>query len=163
MEVREMRASAKFTACVLVAGWALGTALFSGCTTGSSTDNNTDGGFQPPVDRDTGTPTDPDTGAPAPTCTTSRDPAKPIRNATCQACLDGKCCTLQQTCFQIQGDTGAGTVGCGDYHECIDNCIDTDGGSTCEEDCDLTAAAGVIDAYGAIAECGNTNCVAECD
>jgi hypothetical protein len=158
-----MRASAKFTAFVLFTGVALGAAAWSGCTTGSSTLNDTDGGNQPVNNPDSGTPVDPDTGAPAPTCTTARDPAKPIRNATCQTCLDRNCCPLQQKCFNIQGDTGAGTVGCGDYHECIDNCIDTDGGSTCEEDCDLTAAAGVIDAYGAIADCGNTNCVAECD
>jgi hypothetical protein len=132
----------------------------------SGTVNNTEAGAPAPTDTtpvDNGTPDgggdNGDTGAALCTTNTKQDQNHPIRSAGCQQCLNNRCCTELTNCFNITPD--AGTVGCNDYHECLDNCIDTDGGTTCEDQCDTaTGGNGVVDSYDKLAQCANTNCAA---
>ncbi len=163
-----MNSSAKTTAISLLAAAALGAAVFTGCTVTSGTVDDIDGGTQPNKEKDAGA-TDNDAGetkpdASAATCETKRT-SEYIVSATCQACLDAKCCSQQKTCFDIAAPDES-KVNCNDYAACIDDCSGT---ATTEEeldacygDCDLTAADGVQTAYEAIVSCGVADCAAEC-
>lgn len=160
-----MKSSAKFTATFLAAA-ALGTiAYVTGCTVTSGTVDDTDGGTSSNTDSgtsnsDTGTGTNADTGTGTKTCNSGGEGT--FLNATCQACLDEKCCAEQTACYAIKGDDAAGKVGCNDYDKCISNCTDTGGQQTCYDGCDTTAQTGVKDAYDAIVSCGETKCASAC-
>jgi hypothetical protein len=159
-----MNSSAKMTTISFLAAAALGAVVFAGCTVGSGTVDDTDGGTVTPTPdsgtSDTGS-TDTDSG-PAATCESKQQ--GDFINATCQACLANSCCTELKGCFDLAGDADAGTVDCNEYSTCIDDCgtkpeAERD---ACYSDCDLTAAPGVQTAYESITTCATTNCSAEC-
>ncbi|MBX3204228.1 MAG: hypothetical protein KF764_04120 [Labilithrix sp.] len=158
-----MNSNAKTTAFSLLAVAAVGAAVFMGCTVGSGTVDDTDGGDQPKKDggstEDTGTPTD-DAGAA--TCESKQEGV--FVDETCQACVAKSCCTELKTCYDLPGDDANGKVDCNAYDTCIDDCGGKAEGerADCYKDCDDTAATGVQSAYEAIESCAKTNCATEC-
>jgi hypothetical protein len=159
-----MNSSAKMTAVSFLAAAALGAAVFTGCTVGSGTVDDTDGGTTTPKTdsgtSDTGKP-DTDGGGTA-TCESKQQ--GDFIDAKCQACLAGSCCTELKGCFDIAGDVDAGKVDCNDYSTCIDDCGTKPDAEreACYADCDTTAADGVQTAYDKITACADTNCKDAC-
>jgi hypothetical protein len=160
-----MNSSAKITVSFLAAA-ALGAAVVAGCTVGSGTVNDTDGGTQTTNDSGpSGTDAGGDTGTVTPATCTKKNAFKFSDVPKCETCLDTKCCTPQQTCFNIPEDTDAGKIDCNGYVDCIDNCTTTKTGTEledCYKQCDDLAGSGVQAAYDAIVTCADTNCQADC-
>jgi hypothetical protein len=168
-----MNSSARITLAILLAGSALGVAVISACTVNSTTNNDTDGGGATSSSGSTGTSSggtssggtssggtsSGGTSSGGSACATSKQDAGVVfRTAACQSCLNTKCCTQLTKCFNIPETTD--NIDCNDYH----NCIEAANGDTAKENlCDTVASdAGIIEAYQAIADCGNTNCKTEC-
>lgn len=90
-----------------------------------------------------------------------------IVNATCQACLNAKCCTELKTCFNMPKNSGG--ANCDEYAKCIDDCFSdkypTDADKQkCATDFCIAAAPEFQQPYEAIIDCAerNNNCVTEC-
>ena len=183
-----MNASAKVTA-VLLACAALGTAVFSGCTVNSTSNNDTDGGNTSgssgstsgdgtsggSTSGTTGTGTDGGgTGVPVGTGCAENKQKEGVVSVECQTCLETKCCTELKGCFNVAA-TGD-KVDCDDYATCASKCHDdaaaeADGGdpsdleTACITDlCNPAAVDGIPAAYDAIIACGEKteNCKDAC-
>jgi hypothetical protein len=154
-----MKSSAKVTAVSFVAATALGAAIFMGCTFGSGTVDDTDGGTQNPDSgrNETSTPTD---GGPPGDSSACSTPTRTftIGSEACQACANTKCCGQQQACFGIAGDPDAGTTDCNDYNDCYVAATTPDDIAVC----DLAASQGVPAAYQQMLQCLESNCAADC-
>ena len=161
-----MNSSAKMTAISFLAAAALGAVIFTGCTTGSGTVDDTDGGTQT-NNKDSGTTpktdggtTDTDSG-PAATCESKQQ--GDFVDAKCQACLAGACCTELKGCFNAAVDDAGGKLDCNDYSTCINDCTGTEAElEACYTACDGAAADGIAQAYTGIETCATTNCNTEC-
>ena len=167
-----MNSSAKVSVVTLLAAAALGAAVFTqGCTATSGTDNDTDGGTQSSSGTSgasssgtSGRPATDAGGDAAPTnaCAGNKQSAdNGFAPATCQPCLEQKCCDKLKTCFDIP-DT-AEALDCNEYTECTDKCATDADPTTCQKDCDDLAVPGVVDAYDAIVTCGGSSCKTECE
>lgn len=160
-----MNSSAQLTAISFLAAAALGAAVFGGCTTTSGIVDDTDGGTpsdRTPVDNDSGSQPDASQDA-GPKCESKQDGI--LGSEKCQSCLAASCCTELQGCFSIAADADAGKVDCNEYATCINECgtkpeAERD---ACYEDCDLTAADNVANAYNAIVNCKDKNCTTACE
>lgn len=155
-----MSASAKLTAVTFLAAAALGAAIATqGCTVTSTTINDTDGGTQSSggtsgsADGDGGSEGGSSGGGQ--TCNAGEFPTS--LNATCQACLEQKCCADLKSCFEI--NPGPSLLSCKELADCVNEAKDETEHQACVDSADPL----VKDAYGRIVGCADTNCAAECD
>ncbi len=171
-----MNTSAKLYAVTFLAASALGVAVLTGgCTVTSGTVNDTDGGSSGSsgtsgTSGSSGTTDDGGTEA-GPTCNNPSQTEK--FSATCQACLEAKCCNELNACYTIPKPGDGTKLDCNDLTKCITDCRannppqngDSGAADTCADDCaDPDANAdGVVDAYNAIIACTGNNCNAECE
>lgn len=153
-----MSASAKLTAVTLLAAAALGAAVATqGCTVTSGTVDDTDGGTQGTSggSSDAGGGRDGGSSGGGEACKAGEFPTSV--DATCQACLEQKCCADLKSCFQITPGTDAG-LSCKELAECVNDAKDETEFQACVDSAD----PGVKDAYGRIVGCADKDCAAEC-
>lgn len=172
-----MKLSAKTTTTLtLTAAMALGMAAFAGCTVTSTTSSDTDGGTSSSSSSSSSggssssssgsTTTDSGTDAPAAACTENTKQTSKFDPATCQACLEAKCCDKLVACFGMDpnaGVDGGSNVDCNVYSDCIADC-NAKGGDVqqCYGLCDAATSQALVTAYDILDQCGATNCATEC-
>lgn len=175
-----MKLSAKTTTtATFFAAMALGMAAFAGCTVTSTTSSDTDGGSSSSSSSSSGGSSsssssggsssgDTDAGGDASVnaCPDNTKQTSKFDPATCQACLEAKCCDKLVACFSQDpnaGQDGGANVGCNEYSDCIADC-NTKGGDVqaCYGICDAATSQGIVTAYDILDQCGADNCSAEC-
>ena len=172
-----MKLSAKTTStATFFAAMALGMAAFAGCTVTSTTSSDTDGGTSSSSSSSSSggssssssgsTTTDSGTDAPAAQCTENTKQTTKFDPASCQACLDAKCCDKLVACFGQDpnaGQDGGANVDCNAYSDCIADCNGKGGDvEACYGICDAATSQGIVTAYEILEKCGADNCAAEC-
>lgn len=170
-----MKLSAKTTTtATFFAAMALGVAAFAGCTVTSTTSSDTDGGSSSSSSSSGGssssssgsTTTDSGTDAPAAQCADNTKQTSKFDPATCQACLEAKCCDKLVACFGQDpnaGQDGGANVDCNVYSDCIAECNGKGGDvQACYATCDAATSQGIVTAYDILDKCGADNCTAEC-
>ena len=162
-----MKLNIKWTALSFVACGTMAAGAFA-CSVSSGTVNDTDGGTSSTSSGSSSGSTTSSSGSssggtdsgPA-TCDNPRQKDK-FSPAACQECLDGKCCTELKTCFNIVSPDGGTTIDCNAYTDCVADCENKDGGTSCIGLCKSAAEPGVVDGEQAIRTCAKTNCATAC-